>query len=327
LFFIFSHIPILPLLGKSIVEISISGGLPVLLVDITTRNWIERPDRKKSGDNQQQGIHARTSTCTSAARIVYNLTMPFSSSELTLAGKSALLQGLDQESIMRITQASSSRSLPDGAFFFMEGDPAEQAYLLLDGKVKLIQVTPHGQQVILGYLVPGRVFGIISVLKKVTFPVSAQTVGACKAAYWDQRSLNHLMEVHPRIALNTLRIMAGQIRQFQNTVKDLSTQRVEQRIARAVLRLARQSGRKTGDGILIDLPLSRQDLAEMTGTTLYTVSRVFKEWEQRGLVHSKRQQVIILYPHGLVTIAEDLPQGISSTIMAEDDLCDGLQAA
>jgi CRP-like cAMP-binding protein len=130
------------------------------------------------------------------------------------------------------------------------------------------------------------------------------------------------MEQSPRIALNALRIMSGQIRGFQSTVKDLSTKRVEQRVARAVLRLARESGRNIEEGILIDLPLSRQDLAEMTGTTLFSVSRMLKDWEKQGLIMSQRQRVIITYPHGLVTIAEDLPHGSQEPDVLADDLCD-----
>ena len=72
-------------------------------------------------------------------------------------------------------------------------------------------------------------------------------------------------------------------------------------------RLDRQSGRKIEDGVLIDLPLTRQDLAEMTGTTLYTVSRVLTEWDNQGLVQSQRQRVVIRAPHRLVKIGEDLP--------------------
>jgi CRP-like cAMP-binding protein len=119
----------------------------------------------------------------------------------------------------------------------------------------------------------------------------------------------NLAERFPRIALNAMKIMAGQIREFQNRVRELSTQRVERRIARTILRLARRSGRKIDQGILVDLPLSRQDIAEMTGTTLYTVSRVLSDWEGRGLVQSERQRVIITYPHGLVSLAEDIPVG------------------
>ena len=233
--------------------------------------------------------------------------MALSQAEIETARGATILRGLDQEEIEYILQASRVKRLEGEAFFFMEEYPADKAYILLEGKVKLLQLTPDGQQVILGYLGPGRVFGIIAALKKITYPVSGQAVGRCKALYWDQETLNQLMERSPRMALNALRIMAEQVRHFQNTVKELCTQRVEQRIARAILRLARQSGRKVEGGVLIDLPLSRQDLAEMTGTTLYTVSRFLKEWENRGLVHSKRQQVVILFPHGLVQIAEDLP--------------------
>jgi len=239
-----------------------------------------------------------------------------------IASGATILLGLEAGEIDVVVQHSRITHLKDGAFFFMEEDPAERSYLLVEGKVKLVQVTPDGQQVILGYLIPGRTFGIISVLEKMTCPVSAQAVGDCEALHWDQKTLNQLMERFPRMALNAMRIMAGQIRDFQNTVRDLSTQRVEQRIARAVLRLARQSGRKTEEGVLIDFPLSRQDLAEMTGTTLYTVSRVLTEWEKNGIVKSQRQRVVITFPHGLVTIAEDLPAHKEDSKPIPDGLCD-----
>ena len=247
--------------------------------------------------------------------------MKFSKSEIEIARGATILRGVDQESLISVFDAAHAKNLDHEGFFFMEEDAATHAYILLDGKIKLIQFTPSGQQVILGYLIPGRVCGIIAALKKVTYPVSAQAVGTCRVMYWDQYTLNTLMENSPRMALNALRIMAGQIRQFQNSVKSLSTQRVEQRIALAVLRLARQSGRKIESGILIDLPLSRQDLAEMTGTTLYSVSRVLKNWEKLEIVESKRQQVIICLPHKLVSIAEDLPKFDQSQIVPVD-LCD-----
>ncbi len=237
--------------------------------------------------------------------------MKLSPAEFDIARGAVIFRDLTDAEFDPVIAAANLRELGDGAYFFMEEDPAAIAFVLIEGKVKLTQVTPDGQQVILGYLVPGRVFGIIAILKDVAYPVSAESVGKCRALAWDRPTMNRLMEQSPRLALNALRIMAGQIREFQNRVRELSTQRVEQRVARAVLRLARQSGRKTEQGVLIDLPLSRQDLAEMTGTTLFTVSRVFKEWEKRGLVASKRQQVMILSSHGLVSIAEDLPPNIS----------------
>jgi len=236
---------------------------------------------------------------------------------------SSLYREISLEGIEDILNVSQDRKRFNGEFFFLEDEPAETAYLLIEGKVKLTQLTPDGQQIILGYLIPGRVFGIIAVLKKVTYPVTAQAIGICESLTWDRKTLNALMDRYPRIAANALHIMAGQIREFQNRVRDLSTKRVETRIARTILRLARQSGKKVAEGVLIDLPLSRQDLAEMAGTTLYTVSRVISDWEKQEIVQSQRKRIVIRYPHGLVSIAEDLPESTDNIVKSRaDDLCD-----
>jgi len=90
---------------------------------------------------------------------------------------------------------------------------------------------------------------------------------------------------------------------------ELATERVERRVARGLLRLTRHVGRKVENGILIDMPLSHQDLADMTGTTIYTISRIFSHWEQRGLIEVGRERVVICRPHALVIIADDLVSG------------------
>ena len=84
----------------------------------------------------------------------------------------------------------------------------------------------------------------------------------------------------------------------------MSTQQVEQRVAHVLLRLAKQSGKKLDHGIEIDFPISRQDIAQMTGTTLHTVSRILSGWESQGLVESGRQRIILRDPHRIVVLAE-----------------------
>jgi CRP-like cAMP-binding protein len=86
---------------------------------------------------------------------------------------------------------------------------------------------------------------------------------------------------------------------------EMSTQQVEQRIASAVMRLVQQSGRKTVEGVEIDFPITRQDLAEMTGSTLHTVSRLMSAWEEAGIVRSGRQRVTVTDPHALMLVAEN----------------------
>jgi CRP-like cAMP-binding protein len=116
---------------------------------------------------------------------------------------------------------------------------------------------------------------------------------------------------YPQLALNILRVVSAHVIEFQNRYRELATERVERRVARALLRLANQAGQKVAGGILIDVALTQQDLAEMTGTTRYTISRMLGEWEQRGLVKAGRGRVLVKQPHNLVVIAEDLPSGES----------------
>jgi CRP-like cAMP-binding protein len=115
------------------------------------------------------------------------------------------------------------------------------------------------------------------------------------------------MERHPRLAMNTLGTVGGRLQESQARVRELSTERVERRIAHALLRLAGQAGKPVGSGIRIDFPISRQDVAEMTGTTLHTVSRTFSAWEEQGIVESGRQKITIRKPDALLAIAEDQP--------------------
>ena len=104
-----------------------------------------------------------------------------------------------------------------------------------------------------------------------------------------------------------LRFATRVVQTSHNKIRELSTERVERRIARALSRLASQLGRQTEEGILLDFPLSRQDLAEMTGTTVFTVSRTLKAWERLEILQLGRERIVIAAPHELITIGEDLP--------------------
>lgn len=219
----------------------------------------------------------------------------------------ALFKGLSDAELQEVTQAGKRSQFSPNAYLYYESDPAEKVFVLLKGQVRLSQVTPEGQQVILRYASPGEAFGVIAVISGINYPVSAQAVETVEALSWDRATMNQLMERYPRISLNAVHILANRVREFQDRVRELSTERVERRIARALLRLVRQTGKKVPEGVLIDLPLSREDLAQMTGTTLFTVSRTLSQWETRGIIRSGRERIIILFPHGLVSIAEDLP--------------------
>jgi CRP/FNR family transcriptional regulator, nitrogen oxide reductase regulator len=227
--------------------------------------------------------------------------------ELELVSASPFFRGLAANELEAVLQVAQRRKLPRGSYFFHQGEPATTFYILIEGRVRLTQISPEGHQVILHLATPGEGIGIIVALSNIPYPVAAEVVEDSTVLAWDAPTTGHLLETFPRLALNGLRLVTRRFGELQDRYRELATERVERRVARALLRLARQMGKRVEEGILIDMILSRQDLAEMTGTTLYTVSRILSGWEQQGLVESGRERVTIRSPHGLVAIAEDLP--------------------
>jgi CRP/FNR family transcriptional regulator, nitrogen oxide reductase regulator len=205
-----------------------------------------------------------------------------------------------------IAAAALVRIADAGSTFFQEGDPAASFYVVDHGTVKLTQLTPEGHQVTLRLISRGDPFGGVAIYGGGAYPVTAEAVTQVTAFEWRGPAMADLLLRHPQLALNTLRFVAGRLHDLQVQYLQLATEKVERRIARALVRLVEQAGRRTEHGVLIDLPLSREDIAQMTGTTLYTVSRTVSRWEAEGILEAGRQRIVIVQPHALVSIADDL---------------------
>lgn len=227
--------------------------------------------------------------------------------EHSLLTQIALFQGLSEVDLETVLKESREITFEQNSFLFYQDDPAERVFVLKSGRIKLYQLSDDGQQVLMRVMTPGMMFAAISIVEGATYPVSAEAAEAGQVLYWSHETILSLIEHYPRLAMNAIGVLAGHVREFQNRYRELATERVERRLARTVLRLASQTGRKTDEGVLLDLPLTRQDLAEMSGTTLYTVSRILSQWDSQGLVLAGRERLVIRFPHGLVSIAEDLP--------------------
>jgi CRP-like cAMP-binding protein len=114
-----------------------------------------------------------------------------------------------------------------------------------------------------------------------------------------------MMQTRPYLNFGVMKLMADYIQEMQTRYRELATERVERRLALTLLRLASQIGKRVQENDpSIELPLTRQDLAEASGSTMFTVSRTLAEWERQGLVETGRGRVLIRNPHGLVKIAE-----------------------
>ena len=218
-----------------------------------------------------------------------------------------LFEGLPVDTLTRVVGLAHPKQLEAERFFFNEGDEADLFFVLTTGRVRLSQLTPEGHQVVLRLITPGDAFGGVGAFGEPTYPVSAQAVEASVALAWTSATMRQLLETESRIAVNALGFVAARYHDLQRRHRQAMTERVERRVARALLRLVHDAGRRVDAGVEIAFPVSRQDIAEMTGTTLYTVSRLLSAWEERGIVRSGRQRIVLTKPHALVAIAEDLP--------------------
>jgi CRP-like cAMP-binding protein len=216
----------------------------------------------------------------------------------------AFSHGSDDE-LNQVLRASVLRAVEEEEYFFLQGDPAEHAFVLVKGQTKLLQSNPAGQVVNLRTVYPWQLFGALgSVRQEAEYPASAQALEDSSALAIPSEFLRELLLTHPHLSMDLMDLMTSYIQEMQSRYRELATERVEQRICRTVLRLANQSGQKVEDSI--ELALSREDLAEMSGTTLHTVSRVLSDWDRRGIVDAGRERVKILRPHELVRMADGI---------------------
>ena len=225
---------------------------------------------------------------------------------------SPLFQGLKPAVCQEILDRARLSRVSPGEYYFHQGAEATSFYILAKGKVKLTQITPEGRQIIIKVLGPGEGMGVIVALCGMDYPLAAEAVADSLALSWDRDVFRALMFRYPQLALNSMEMMAHRFTDLQERLHEMSIHRVEQRVARTLLQLVRQFGKKVDTGILINVPFSRQDLAEMSGTNIYQVSRLLSKWEQAGIVCSGRKKIILCQAHELVIIAEDLPPPLRS---------------
>ncbi len=222
----------------------------------------------------------------------------------SLVADSPAFQGLAAEQIDDVLREARSMRYARNTAIFRQGDPAHSFFLLLHGHLRVVKVTPDGQQVVVRYIVPGEVFGVAVTIGLDSYPATAIAAVDSVALMWPSTAWPRLSAKYPALAANTLRTMGRRLQDAHTRVVEMSTEQVERRVAHALLRLAGQAGRKVQAGVEIDFPISRQDVAEMTGTTLHTVSRILSAWEQQGLVQSGRQRIVVRDPHRLFELAQ-----------------------
>lgn len=174
--------------------------------------------------------------------------------------------------------------------------------VLSAGRVKITQLSRSGAEVILRVKGSGEVLGGLGVQPGGPHFLTAQTLEACTVLVWEARKFEALEERFPSLRRNTVRIFAERLRILEQRFLELATEQVAPRLARMLVRLLQQTGHAEKYAVRIEL--SREELAQMTGTTLFTVSRLLCDWEQRGIIQTQRKAVVVQNPQSLMNLAE-----------------------
>lgn len=227
--------------------------------------------------------------------------LPF---DIEILRRSEMFAGLTAEALEAVAAAGTVRRLAAGTRIFAQGDPGTSGHSLLEGRVKIVQTRADGGQSVLRFIGPGEMYGTVAALMNQPFPADAVAVVDSIEIWWTIPAFRQLIRAHPEIGLRSTAAAGSRLMDLQSRMGELTGERVEQRLARTLLRLMEKAGRPTAAGIEIDFPITRQDLAEMAGSTLHTVSRTLAALDQRGVTGSARRRIVVRDPRALAHLAE-----------------------
>jgi CRP-like cAMP-binding protein len=216
-----------------------------------------------------------------------------------LLGRSGVLAGLSEGEVLAIRKGGIARVFEAATVIFRQDDKAEAFYVVEAGRVKLSQVGPGGGEVLVRISGPGEAFAAIAAIDGKTYPFTASTVGPTRTLQWSRAVLRELFREHPLFQANVLGIVGTHSREMLDRFRELATETVAQRLARALLRLISPEAEH---GAVLE-GLTQHDLAQICGTTLHTVSRTLSEWQVAGVVETARGRIAILSLPGLRQIA------------------------
>ncbi|WP_375262804.1 Crp/Fnr family transcriptional regulator [Palleronia sp.] len=215
-----------------------------------------------------------------------------------------LFAGAGAEAIAAAYDASVGETFAAGETLFDQGAPATKLFAVFGGRVRLTQCTEDGQQVLIRYVGAGELAGFPVLADSPQYLLTAMAVHSVRAAHWDGPVIRNQIRANPVLAGNALSVLGRRYEQLQTRLRELSTENVEHRLAHTLVLLIEEAGERVPEGLKVGFPISRQDLAEMAGTCLHTVSRTLTGWEAQGLVGRGRQRVLVRDLEGLRALAE-----------------------
>jgi CRP-like cAMP-binding protein len=212
---------------------------------------------------------------------------------LKIIGRLPFFRHLTPEAIVVINGLFDDRDVAAEQTIYFEGDPGDHLYLVATGKVKVLRHTSSGHEVLLDILRGGDYFGNLTFLNNRSYTETAVAQTDCCILHISAQNFEKVLIRYPDVTMKVLKAVGQRLEESQEIIKQLSAYTAEQRVAATLIRLAKKLGEQKQEGVLIQLPLARQDLAAMTGTTIETVSRIMSRFADRGLISTGRKWVAI----------------------------------
>lgn len=207
--------------------------------------------------------------------------------------RTPIFSTLSDDEMDKIIPLVVKRKLRKNTVIFHENDPASAFYLVKTGRIKIYRVSRDGREQVLYLLGDGQIFGDVPTFDGGPYPATAATMTDSEIYLINREDFNNLIRRNPEIALKIIQALGGRLRQALDLIRDLSFKQVPHRLAGLLLKLEREYGQQSEEGILISLPLSRQDLADIVGTSRETVTRELKKMERAGMLAIDRRMITI----------------------------------
>ena len=179
-------------------------------------------------------------------------------------------------------------------YLFFEGDPANWLYIVSQGKVRLVKYSSNGKDILLEVLFIGEMFGGVAIFDKDTYPASAQAMEMVTVLKMTKKDFFEFIARYPAMAVDTVVHLGKRLREAHNMMRSLAVERVEKRIAAILTRLAGKIGEPYDSGIKLDIHLTRQDIADMVGSTVETTIRTMSRFKKDGIVTSTDDGKILI---------------------------------
>ena len=217
--------------------------------------------------------------------------------------RSVLFRRLKPDDRQRVAAVATVRAFEKGATLFNEGDGSDLMYTVLTGRVKVFKTTPRGTDVILELFGPGDPVGAVAVYEARPYPASAVALEPTSCLLIPRQAFFSLLEGYPTMVRGLLVGLTHRLVELTNRLTELSGGRIEGRLARFFLKLGTDIGQRRDEGVFVPLVLSRQELADMIGTTIETSIRIMSRWSKDSVVRTDKDGFLIVDRAALETVA------------------------